>query len=385
MREPITGILKINQNSLNYAANKRAVILNEIKSGSFDYQAHFPNSQNALKYSGSVSNDIDLTISRGVEMWLELKSENRAKSTIEGYEAKAKHVKAYFGDKTIRSLRTTDITNFRKHLTQNLEMKVKTVNDVFTVLRGVTRLAYQDHITKTDIMERIPNLERDETEGPEADPYTIKELEKIIELERRDYSRPEIINMFIFTCWTGLSLSEVIALAWEDIDFNTYTVNIKRAYVSDEFKVPKEASRTRSFQLLRPAIDTLLKQHRYSYTNKPIEISVKNRSNTHSTSYKIRPIFKNFKSQTDEQLFSKRSVGTAYETLLREANVRHRGPNQCRHTFASMLITKYVPLGIVAEIMGHTSESMLKKHYGKIIHEDRPSTAKLISPFLGLE
>ncbi|WP_156491485.1 Arm DNA-binding domain-containing protein, partial [Oleiphilus sp. HI0123] len=54
MREPITGILKINQNSLNYAANKRAVILNEIKSGSFDYQAHFPNSQNALKYSGSV-------------------------------------------------------------------------------------------------------------------------------------------------------------------------------------------------------------------------------------------------------------------------------------------------------------------------------------------
>ncbi|KZZ76193.1 hypothetical protein A3766_14655 [Oleiphilus sp. HI0132] len=71
--------------------------------------------------------------------------------------------------------------------------------------------------------------------------------------------------------------------------------------------------------------------------------------------------------------------------MLREANVRHRGPNQCRHTFASMLITKYVPLGIVAEIMGHTSESMLKKHYGKIIHEDRPSTAKLISPFLGLE
>ena len=77
MREPISGIIKINQNALNYASNKRAVVINEIKSGTFDYLHHFPNSEKALKFSGSASSDRARTVSQGVDIWLEIKSEKR--------------------------------------------------------------------------------------------------------------------------------------------------------------------------------------------------------------------------------------------------------------------------------------------------------------------
>lgn len=39
----------------------------------------------------------------------------------------------------------------------------------------------------------------------------------------------------------------------------------------------------------------------------------------------------------------------------------------------------------IAEILGHTSEAMVRKHYGKIIPEDRPNRAKLISGIIGID
>jgi integrase len=56
-----------------------------------------------------------------------------------------------------------------------------------------------------------------------------------------------------------------------------------------------------------------------------------------------------------------------------EAGLRYRGVNQCRHTFASRLLTtgKY-PEKWIADYLGHTSTAMLHKHYGKMIKQDRP-------------
>jgi integrase len=70
-----------------------------------------------------------------------------------------------------------------------------------------------------------------------------------------------------------------------------------------------------------------------------------------------------------------------YADLLRIAKVRYRGPNQLRHTFASWLLTQSVPLEWIAPIMG-TSVQMLKKHYAKMIPEDRPDLGRIIAEIL---
>ncbi len=63
----------------------------------------------------------------------------------------------------------------------------------------------------------------------------------------------------------------------------------------------------------------------------------------------------------------------------------HRGPNQTRHTFASMLITNFVNLDIVASLLDHSSIKILQEHYGKIIPSDRPNEAKIISKLMVLD
>ena len=383
-RELLRKRLEINHRSITYAENKLNAIRTEIAEGRFDYRSHFPHSPRALKFEGSSGSDINTKMQNAVDLWLEVAEESVAPSTIEGYRSKSEYVKEYFQNKRIRTIRKVDITRFRKHLLDTEELGIKTVNDIFTPLRQTFLLAHQDGILKENILKTIPNLKPDDEFVSLADPYTEKEVKKIQDLRAGSYERPQAINMFLFTVWTGLSFSEAMALAWEDIDLRTMTLKVQRARVSGEYKVPKEASRTRTFELLQPAIDIINEQKEYTHSHQSMQVDVRRRSNVQTITQSVRFIFKNEKPECLDGLWKSKAVQNAYAAILRAANIRHRGPNQCRHTHASMLITKYVPLNIVANLLGHTSIKMLQQHYAKIIPEDRPNVAKLISDIIGI-
>ncbi|MDH4608121.1 integrase [Pseudomonas sp. BN102] len=68
---------------------------------------------------------------------------------------------------------------------------------------------------------------------------------------------------------------------------------------------------------------------------------------------------------------------------LKRARVRHRGPNQCRRTFASQALSCYVPVEWVARQLGHTDTTMVKKHYGRWIPSDTRSMAGIVSQMMG--
>lgn len=383
-RELLPANVVINQRSIKYAENKLHSIKAEIAEGRFHYREHFPDSPKALKFEGANTSDINRTVFDGVDMWLDLIKESKAPSTIEGYTSKAKHVKDYFGKKRIRTLKKLDIIRFRKHLIETLELDIKTVSDIFTPLRGAFDLAKEDGIIKDDILTRIKNLKADDDKEHEADPYTEKELAKIEALKDQDYYRPQALNMFIFTCWTGLSFSEAMAVAWEDVDLNDWTIKVQRARVANQFKVPKEAVRTRTIDLLPKAIDILKEQKLRTYMMPAVECDVLRRNNVTSNKQSLRFIFLNEAPEAEDGLWKKKSVQDAYRMILKKAKVRHRGANQCRHTFASMLLTKYVPIDLVSTLLGHSSTETTRKHYARIIPQDRPNMAKLICGIMGI-
>lgn len=68
---------------------------------------------------------------------------------------------------------------------------------------------------------------------------------------------------------------------------------------------------------------------------------------------------------------------------LKKAEVRHRGANQCRHTFASQMLSSYVPVEWVARQLGHADTTMVRKHYGRWIPKDTKSMAGIVSKMLG--
>lgn len=64
--------------------------------------------------------------------------------------------------------------------------------------------------------------------------------------------------------------------------------------------------------------------------------------------------------------------------------MRQRGPNTCRHTFASqMLSSEIVTPEWIADQMGHTT-AMIFRPYAKWINEDGPDVAGLLNQALKL-
>ena len=374
-REPLAGIVKVNKSAIAYADNKRRTILAEIKEGRFDYATHFPDSPRAAMFSGAGGHSTKRTVSEGIQRWMEVQRALRASSTATNYASKALHVEKKFGKSKIVDISKSDIELFQAQLLKQ-GLAPKTVNDIFTVIRGVWANAFGDGILKANPLDRISNVGTD-ADLEHADPFSREEIERI---GKANPTRMPDARMIMFNCWAGLSLSEVIALAVEDVDLEAGTVHVRRASVVGEFKVPKERSRLRTVELIDPALK-LMREILADASQAPcVEIKVIQRDNITSKKQKVRFLFR---SSTSGLLWNGKTLSNWFTAHLKKAEVRHRGANQCRHTFASQALSSYVPVEWVARQLGHSDTTMVKKHYGRWIPTDTKSMAAVVSEMMG--
>lgn len=377
-RETLKVVSKINNAAITYANSKRQTIVTEIKEGRFDYLAHFPDSPRAAKLSGVEQPTVERTVHAGVHSWLAVQRAKKAASTSRNYGHKARHVLDHFTDEQMIS----DITKGQLELFQASLLRkglaAKTVNDIFTVVRGVWADAFSDGVIRVNPLDRIKNIEHDEQDDS-ADPFTRSELGKI---ERAPWDRLHDLNMALFACWAGLSVSELLGVGWDDIDIEAGTCRVRRSRVESVYKVPKEKSRDRTIELIAPARDYLRRQWPLTGSRPATAVEVVQRDNISVKLEEVRFVFLN---ETTGEPWSYQGFARWFGLLLDAAGVRRRGPNQCRHTFASQAVSSYVPLEWVARQLGHTDTTMVKKHYGRWIPTDMRSMADMISGMMGFE
>lgn len=249
--------------SIALAARFRGQVLEAISRGRFDYRAFFPESRHAQAInqeqtaSRSKTNSLaNMTVREGVESWLETQRSGKAKSTAVNYSSRAKHVLNAFGEKRLADVTTQELQQFRNRLVRSREnpqgVSPKTANDVLIVVRGVWFDASRNGITSSNRAEGVENhlLERES----KADPFSLDEMQQLL---NGDPSQRITARMLVLNCWLGLSRSELVALAAEDIDLRRKKLKVSRAHVHGEHKAPKVRAREREIDLLEPAIELL--------------------------------------------------------------------------------------------------------------------------------
>lgn len=376
-REPLRNVAKINKAAIAYADNKRRTILAEIKENRFDYAAHFPDSAWLKARQDAPTEPAKRTVSEGITRWLEVAQIKKSNSTFINYKSKSKHVNSKFGDKAISSITKSDLELFQAELLSS-GLSPKTVNDIFTVVRGVWGDAFSDEIIKLNPLERIENIQTD-NDIEFADPFTRSEIDRIA---AADPGRTQDSRMIVFNCWAGLSLSELIAAAVEDVDLVAGTLTVRRALVAGEFKVPKERSRIRTVELIAPALKLMTAILTEAKQSQPNHITVVQRDNITKKYERVHFLFR---SSTSGLLWSGKTVSNWFTSHLRKAGIRHRGANQARHTFASQALSSYVPIEWVARQLGHSDTTMVRKHYGRWISKDAKSMAHIVSKMMGFD
>ncbi|WP_052140945.1 site-specific integrase [Pseudoalteromonas piratica] len=358
--------------NLKAAYNLRVAVLHEISVGTFDYAERFPNSKKAAQFSNTQKIP---TVNEAMEKWLSIKEQTTAHSTFRAYKSKVRtHILPIWGMHRLDQIKPSEL---KKWVTIDLHhLANKTINETLIPFRGIYNDALADRIIKHSPFEFIDNLEVVSTD---CDPFERSEIDKIANTAT---NRIQELNAFLFNCWTGLRLSELLALAWEDVDLNKGIIKVKRAVVRGNYKVPKTRESVRTINLIGPALDVLKKQKQYSFLSEKHEIDVIQEDNKTKVKQMVQFVF--IHSLTGKPFrFGDKFRDGFFNTHIKKSGVRYRGPSQARHTFASQLLTAGINERWICVQMGHTSIKMLEKHYGKWMESEVPDMAQRVTKILG--
>ena len=340
-------ILQISPTPANIkkAFNKRNLILAEIEAKTFEYEKHFPNSPKIELFSDKPQKHLmkDL-LNKQIEEYRAMEERgNLSISTLNGYKRVNNVLIRYLGDINIEDLTTLDIKNFmHKQGLENICAKTmrnrlsllrmaldEAKNDGFILISPLDGIAIQKQISKTAVNSDY-----------KVEPFN--EEEKALIINAAD---GQLKNLIQFNFWVGLRISELIALKWTDIDFDSGTIHIQRAKVERKIKTTKTKAGIRKIIMLPKAREALIEQMNYTLN--------------------CEFVFNNPKTNKEWSHSSK--IHGAWQKIIEASGVKYRNPYQMRHTYASTLISQGENIFWLATQMGHENTEMISKHYGKWI------------------
>ncbi len=157
----------------------------------------------------------------------------------------------------------------------------------------------------------------------------------------------------IICLYTGLRIGELLALTWDDINFEKRTLNISKSchdgYTDGKHCVvmdtPKTQNSARQIPLSKPIIP-LLKELK------------KNSKCDYVISYNDKPILV-------------RTYQRTFELLLKRLNIPHKGFHATRHTFATRAIECGMDVKTLSEILGHKNATITLNRYAHSLWEHK--------------
>lgn len=257
--------------------------------------------------------------------WLENYVRVNAKPS--GYRTKESvmrvHLLPFFGKKELGEITNRDIEAYKaKKLKEKYHPK--TVNDQVSVLSRCLEVAIE-----WDLIESKPRIKRLKQPQPKTDRLNHDELERLLE----DMEEPMWNRMVIVAVNTGMRLGELLGLHWSDVDFGKRQIAVSKSMVRGVISTPKN-NKTRYIGMNRIVFDAL-----QSVSSHGRVFDVPNAD--HITYDRTR---------------------RAIHRICKRTGVRKIGWHILRHTFASRLAEKGVPLRVVQDLMGHSTIAMTERY-----------------------
>ncbi len=230
-------------------------------------------------------------------------------------------------------------------------------------------------------LDIIPSNSADKIERPKksqyiGDFYTLDELHLLFEKSKDD----PLELVILITSFYGLRRSEVLGLKWSSIDFEKNIITIKHKVVQRNAKKnrsillkdkTKNKSSYRSLPLL-PIIADVLKKYK-----KKIQENKKMCGNSYITDYEDYICV-----DTMGKLFRPEYVTDHFRLLLKNNGLRHIRFHDLRHSCASLLLSKGVPMKAIQEWLGHSTYSTTANFYTHLEDNYKTESANVLASCL---
>lgn len=250
----------------------------------------------------------------------------------------------YFALTPIARIRTEDIEEV---IFDRDFQTAKTLNNCLTPLRGVFDTALKNR----DISENpTDNIKNRKVQVDIPDPFSRKEMNALLEWLDKNLEGEDRFYYWYYELafWCGCRPSELIALRWSDIDWFNVTMRINKSRVRGHEKNVTKTHTAREVYLNDRSKEAL-------NAIKGLKL--------HNDYVMICP-------ETNEPFFNENPPRNRLVEAMKSCMIRHRPAYNARHTYATMLLMDGVNPVFVADQLGHSLQTLIKR-YAKWIHGDK--------------
>ena len=291
-----------------------------------------------------------MTIKELLFMWLETYEKDRVKvRTYSRYKSIIElHLVPELGDINIENLKRRAIHEFliKKKKDGNLvsgkPLSSASVNLIHTVLSMAYEYAIDMEIYEVNPCLRLKRMPED---CKQIEAFTRDEQKKI-EIYIKESNDRRLFGILL-SFYSGLRIGELIALKWQDVDFDKGIIYVNKTTYRDKSKTGKwevciDKPKTKSSKRVIPlptCIINLMKEYRLASKS---DCVVENKKG---------------------ERMSIRSYQYIFEKLTEKVGVRKLNFHAIRHTFATRAIECGMDIKTLSEIMGHKNTSITLNRY----------------------
>ena len=266
----------------------------------------------------------------------------------------ARHSSPVLRATTLRDLTTaaldTYIAELRERVSDHTERKLapRTVQMFFNVIRAALNAAVRKRILPANPALGVA-VKGGTATSKVGQALTLEEMQRFLAHDPES----RLHALWVTAAHTGLRPAEVLALRWEDIDFDAKVLHVRRTLVrvgKELFYGPCKAGSARTVPL-EQELAYALWQHRKRQVEERLEMGER----------WVDPALV-FTNQVGSAL-DQHNVANAFRARLKAAKLRPVRWYDLRHSFGTHLVGAGVDAKTVAQLMGHKDVTLTLKHY----------------------
>lgn len=216
-------------------------------------------------------------------------------------------------------------------------------------LSTILRSAVEDGLIQKNPTDSIQLPKRVKKE---VDPFTLDEADRILGRMYAGTFWPSSIYaaFFEFVFFTGLRLSEALALRWDAVDMDKRVAHVKRTVALGEVVERLKVGNDRFVLLNERAIHALEFARQYAERRKS------GKGRVTETPYIFPP------SKNGEYVKQTSDLHHQWRPILKELGIRYRRPYNCRHTYATICLMSGLNPAFIAQQLGHSVQMLLSTY-----------------------
>jgi len=305
----------------------------------------------AIKNRDSGIDSENMTVGGYLERWLTTIRDTIRVGTWKQYEMIVRlHIKPSLGSVRLEKLNALQVQSFyRERLDAGLSPR--RVQYVHVTVRKALKDAVRWRLVPYNVADAVTPPRPTK---PEITPLSAEQVKVLLAAARGD----RLEALYVLAVTTGMRIGEMFGLRWSDVDLEAGTLQVRRIVAADgTVNAPKTASSRRTVRLSGLAIRALNKHPRSaewvfaSTAGTPVGVC-----NFHKNSW--RP-------------------------LLTRAGLPHRRVHDLRHTAATLMLSRSVPVKVVSEMLGHADVSTTLSIYAHVLPDMQGGAARAMDDLLG--